>query len=60
MGVGEGDVFLAFYAISNISKKNILGIQKIFFFRKSILFHLMFSISNIFWEVLKSAPSLTG
>ena len=29
-GGGGGDVFLAFYAISNISRKKILGIKKKF------------------------------
>ena len=40
---GEGgNVFLAFYAISNISRKKHLGKKKIL--RKTIIFHLMFSL----------------
>ena len=41
---GRCNVFLTFYAIYNISRKIILAMQKIlFFFRKTIISHLMFS-----------------
>ena len=52
-GGGGCNVFLTFYAISNISRKKILEY-------KPIISHLMFS-SCFFGmlEILKSAPSLT-
>ena len=45
-GGGGGDIFPAFYAISNISRNKNSGNTKIIqkYFRKSILFHLMFSL----------------
>ena len=51
---GGCNVFLTFYAISNMSRKNILEY-------KPIISHLMFS-SCFFCmlEILKSAPSLTA
>ena len=53
-GGGGCNVFLTFYAISNISKKKIWEY-------KPIISHLMFS-SCFFCmlEILKSAPSLTA
>ena len=68
LGGGGCNVFLIFYAIYNISRKNNFG-NKIFFFflRKTIISHLMFSSCffyagnfNMRLEILKSAPSLTG
>ena len=52
---GEGgNVFLTFYAISNISRKK-------FWEYKPIISHLMFSSWFFFMlEILKSAPSLTA
>ena len=61
---GGGGVFLAFYAISNISRKHNSGNKFFFFFfRKTILFHLIFSLCffmldlfptflDFFWEIL--------
>ena len=48
------NVFLTFYAISNISKKTIWEY-------KIIISHLMFSLCFLcMLEILKSAPSLTA
>ena len=53
-GGGGCNVFLTFYAISNISRKKILEY-------KPIISHLMFSSCFFFMlEILKSAPSLTA
>ena len=55
-GGGERcNVFLTFYAISNISRKK-------FWEYKPIISHLMFSSCFFFvcWKILKSAPSLTA
>ena len=54
LGGGGCNVFLTFYAISNISRKK-------FWEYKPIISHLMFS-SCFFCmlEILKSAPSLTA
>ena len=54
VGGGGGNVFLTFYAISNISRNKILEY-------KPIISHLMFS-SCFFCmlEIFKSAPSLTA
>ena len=55
-GGGGCNVFLTFYAISNISRKKILEY-------KPIISHLMFSscfFVYIMLEILKSAPSLTA
>ena len=54
LGGGGCNVFLTFYAISNISRKK-------FWEYKAIISHLMFS-SWFFCmlEILKSAPSLTA
>ena len=53
-GGGGCNVFLTFYAISNISRKNNLGIQDNYFsFNIFLVFFCML-------EILKSAPSLTA
>ena len=61
-GGGGCNVFLTFYAISNISRKKIWEY-------KPIISHLMFSScfflyvannENFYHEIGKSAPSLTG
>ena len=53
-GGGGCNVFLTFYAISNISRKKIWE----FIFVSSI--HAIFNIKKIIIIILKSAPSLTG
>ena len=51
-GGGGCNVFLTFYAISNISRKKNLGIQNNY---------LSFNVElELELELLKSAPSLTG
>ena len=57
-GGGGCNVFLICYAIYNISRNKYLAI--IFFLRKTIISHLMFSSCFVMLEILKSAPSLTG
>ena len=54
VGGGGGNVFLTFYAISNIYRKKNLGIQNNYFsFNVFFVFFCML-------EILKSAPSLTA
>ena len=53
-GGGGCNVFLTFYAISNISRKKYLGIQNNYF--SFNVFFMFFSML----EILKSAPSLTA
>ena len=54
MGGGGCNVFLTFYAISNICRKKIWEY-------KTIISHLMFSSCFLcMLEILKSAPSLTA
>ena len=53
VGGGGGNVFLTFYAISNISRKKIWEY-------KPIISHLMFSSCFFYVAKYKSAPSLTA
>ena len=51
-GLGGCNVFLTFYATSNISRKKYLGIQTNYF---------SFNVFFVFFlEILKGAPSLTA
>ena len=52
---GGCNVFLTFYAISNISRKKNLGIQTNYF-----SFNVFFVFFFCMLEILKSAPSLTA
>ena len=53
-GGGGCNVFLTFYAISNIIEKQIWEY-------KTLFSHLMFSrVFFVYLEILKSAPSLTA
>ena len=59
-GGGGVNVFLTFYAIYIISRKQKFWEYKFFVFEKTIISHLMFSSCIFMLEILKSAPSLTG
>ena len=48
-GGGGGGIFLAFYAILTFSRNKILGKVN---FRKTILFHLMFSLCFFMLDLL--------
>ena len=51
-------IFFTFYAISNIKKKKKNWCKNFFFLEKH-LFYAIFNIT-IFFDILKSGPSLTG
>ena len=63
-GCFGGMFFLHFMLFPTFLENKNYGIKKIFFFRKTIIFHLMYSLcfcyARFFLEILKSPPSLTG
>ena len=61
-GGGGGVMFFSYFMLfTTFLEKNNLAIHLfIYFLRKTIISHLMFSSYFIMLEILKNAPSLTG
>ena len=62
LGGGGGVMFFSYFMLfTTFLEKNNLAIHLfIYFLRKTIISHLMFSSYFIMLEILKNAPSLTG